>query len=211
MTPSPSPPTITPRRAGQLAIAVLVPVLAFGIGRCVGSPKPAPAAPSTIEVAPSPDVIVAVRDLARLETTEYHVERVIELADNQSRFFGLLHAKDALLLVAAGDVVAGIDLSKVQDSDVSIDWPHRTVRVSLPKAEIFSVAIDNARTHVVTRSTDVLASRVEALEGRARQEAESSMREGALAAGVLDRAQTGGGRAVKELLKALGFQVIDVS
>ncbi len=208
MTPSPSPPLLRSRRAAVAGVAIAA--AAFGLGRLIPSPRPAQGA-STLSVAPSPDVVMAVRDLARLETTEYHIERVIELKDTQSRLFGLVEAKDALLLVAAGDVVAGIDLSQIRESDVTIDWPRRTVRIALPKADIFSVAIDNERTHVVTRATDMLARRVEALEGRARAEAEASMREGALAAGVLDRAHEGAERAVKELLKALGFTVIDVA
>ena len=157
---------------------------------------------------PSPTVIMAVRDLARLETTDYHVERVIELADDQVRLFGLLHAKDALLLVAAADVVAGVDLAKIVDADLAIDWPNRRAHVHLPEPEIFSVAIDNARTHVVTRATDTLATRKEELEGRARSEAESSMRQAALEAGVLARANAGAERAVRELLRGLGLDAV---
>ena len=58
---------------------------------------------SSIEVRPTPNVIVAVHDLARLETADYHIERVIELADEQSRLFGLLRAKDALLPLDLGE------------------------------------------------------------------------------------------------------------
>ncbi len=41
-------------------------------------------------VRPTPSVITAVRDLARLETAEVHVEKVVDLTDRQSRFFGLI-------------------------------------------------------------------------------------------------------------------------
>ncbi|MBM4434817.1 MAG: hypothetical protein FJ028_06925 [Chloroflexi bacterium] len=51
---------------------------------------------------PSPSVVLAVRDLARLESVEYHVERVIDLRDRQSLLFGLVRTRDAILFVAVG-------------------------------------------------------------------------------------------------------------
>ena len=77
-------------------------------------PRPA-ASTSTTVVRSAPSVVVAVRDLARLESAEYHVERVIELRDQQSRFFGLITVEDAILLVAVGDVTAGVDLGLLRD------------------------------------------------------------------------------------------------
>jgi hypothetical protein len=180
---------------------------AFFLGRR-STESARPPSSSVITVVPSPNVIMAVRELARLETTDYHVERVIELADEQERLFGLVHAKDALLLVAAGDVVAGVDLSKASDADFTVDWPSRKARVHLPDPEIFAVTIDNTRTHVVTRSTDTLATRKEELEGDARREAETTMRQAALEAGVLVRAKRAAEHAVGELLRGLGFDEV---
>jgi hypothetical protein len=195
------------RRSAAFAAALVGCALgAFFVGRARPFAGDSKSGSSVVTVVPSPNVIMAVRELARLETTDYHVERVIELADDQERLFGLLHAKDAILLVAAGDVVAGIDLAKLADGDVAVDWPNRRATVHLPAPEIFSVAIDNARTHVVTRSTDTLATRKEELEGLARTEAESSMRAAALEGGVIDRAKGAGERAVREVLRGLGFE-----
>jgi hypothetical protein len=161
-------------------------------------------------VAPTPNVVLSVRDLHRVEGAAYHMERVIELTEPQSRLFGLVHAKDALLLVAVGDVTAGVDLDHLADGDVTVDWANKRVRIRLPEPEIFSVAIDNAKTHVYTRTTDVLASRSESLEGRAREEAEVSMRQAARDAGLLDRARAGAARAVTSLVRALGFTDVEV-
>jgi hypothetical protein len=205
----PSPATTSVPIWGIVAATASLALAAFFLGRAtLFEPHLPSMSTSAIQVTPTPNVIVAVRDLARLETADYHIERVIELADAQSRFFGLLQAKDALLLVAVGDVVAGIDLAKISDSDVKVDWPKRAVRIHLPAAEVFSVALDNARTHVVSRETDTFASRQEALEGRARSEAEGSMRTAATEGGVLDRAKSSGERAVRDLLRALGFETI---
>jgi hypothetical protein len=156
-------------------------------------------------------VVVAMRDLSRLETQSFHMEKVIELTDEQSRLFGLVQAKDAILLVAVGDVVAGVDLGQVGDADVRVDPADGTVHVDLPPPQVLTTAIDEAQTHVYSRSTELLASRKEDLEGLARKEAAAELEKGARAAGILDRARAGAERTVRALLQSLGFRVVVVS
>ncbi len=161
---------------------------------------------SHLELRPSPNVLVAIRDLARLETVAYRMERVIELSDEQTRLGGLLSAHDAILLVASGDVIAGVDLSQLRPADVVTDWPHRSVHLMAPAPQIFSLVVDNEHTHVHSRTTDVLAHRNVDLESQARQAAESAMRSGALEAGILTRAQRSAEQSLRSLLTALGFE-----
>ena len=82
----------------------------------------------------TPSVVVAVRDLARLESVAYHVERVIDVRDKQSLLFGLIKTEDAILLVAVGEVTAGVDLGDLRDGDVIADPAHGTARITLPPA-----------------------------------------------------------------------------
>jgi Protein of unknown function (DUF4230) len=158
----------------------------------------------------TPSVVLAVRELSRVESASYHMEKVIELTDQQSRLFGMVDAKDAILLVAVGDVVAGVDLSKMTDADVHVDAATDRVHVQLPAPEVFSSALDEAQTHVYERTTDTLAARNEQLEGRARQEAEKQMRQGAIDAGILGRARSSAERAVRGVLRALGFETVEI-
>lgn len=159
---------------------------------------------------PTTSVVVAVRDLARLETAEMHIERVIDLTDRQERLFGLVQAEDAILLVAAADVVAGVDLSELEEQDVQVDNEGRAVRLTLPTPRVLSTRLDSDRTYVHTRRTDALARRREDLETRARQEAERSMEAAALEAGLLDRARTNSGRTVEALVRSLGFRRVEI-
>ena len=190
-----------------MAAALLVALLSAGLVLLVQwvSSRGAPASARS-----TPSVVMAVRDLSRLESASYHVSKVIELTDEQSRLFGLVEAKDAILLVAEGDVVAGVDLSKVTDADVRVDAAHGSVRVRLPPPEVLSSSLDEGHTHVYERTTDVLASRNEQLEGKARQEAERQMRLGAIDAGLLTRARSSAERVVRGLLHALGFEVVEI-
>ncbi len=178
------------------------------LGRSTSSQEPAPA--STTVVEPSPSVVVALRDLARLEGAQFHIERVVDLREKQSRFFDLVQAEDAVLLVAAGDVTAGVDLSGLKEGAVSADRAQGRVTLVLPRATVTSSKLDNDRTYVHTRSTDVLAARRENLETKARQEAERTLVQAALEAGIVAKAEDSVARTVESLLRSLGYQKIEL-
>lgn len=156
----------------------------------------------------APAVISQVRELSRLEGVSYHVERVVDLRDEQRLLFDLVAADDAILLVASGDVVAGVDLGKLQPADVTIEG--RAVTLRLPRAEVFSARLDNARTYVHSRKTDLLAQRRESLETRARQAAEDTLRAAAEDAGIRERAEASVAHTVSSLVRALGFEDVRV-
>jgi hypothetical protein len=139
------------------------------------------------------------------------MERVIDLTEKQSQLFGLVETEDAILLVAAADVRAGVDLAKLGPADVVVDIEKRTARITLPPAEILSTALDAEKTYVHTRKTGVLARRRENLETRARQVAERTLAEAAREAGILARAEENATRAVRELVRSLGYERVVVS
>jgi hypothetical protein len=163
------------------------------------------------EVRPTPDVLLAIKSLARLETQSYHLERVVDLSDHESHVFGLVQAKDAILLVAVGDVVAGVDLEQVTAADVSTDWPSRRAVLRLPAPTVFSATLDEKATRVYSRTTDLLAVRHEDLEDRARTDAVKSMVKAAIDRGILDHAGAEAGRALTALLRSLGFTDVQIS
>jgi hypothetical protein len=165
---------------------------------------------SVTTVRASPPIVVAIRDLATLEAATYHMERVIDLRDSQSHLFGLFESEDAVLLVAAADVVAGVDLTTMRDGDVRFDWEQRTAEILLPPPIVLSARLDNDRTYVHTRSTDTLARRAETLETRARREAEQTLRDAAITAGILGRARENAARTVKTLVESLGYDQVEV-
>jgi hypothetical protein len=212
--PAASPPSAR-RRPPILGLVLL----AVGLGiaallvvllRRLDAPLLPPSSTTVTVVQPTPNVVVAIRDLARLESTTFHMERVVDLSDEQTHLFGLVAASDAILLVAVGDVVAGVDLEKLGESDVSADWTSRSAKVTLPAPEVFATRLDHDKTRVYRRKTDVLASRHEDLEERARREAVKGMEKAAIDAGILDRARAGTERAIRALLTALGFQKVTI-
>jgi len=187
--------------------------LAFAAKSCVTPVLPVipPLSSSVTVVRPTPNVLVAVKDLARLESASFHMERVIDLSDKQSHLFGLVESEDALLLVAVAEVSAGVDLQRLTTNDLVVDANAKRVQITLPAPEVFHAELDNSKTYVHTRHTGVLARRKENLETRARQEAERTLVEAALQAGLLSRASDNARRAVEGLVRGLGYEQVEVT
>jgi hypothetical protein len=197
--------------ASALALGLGAGVVLFTALRQIRTtPLLPPASSSVTVVRPTPDVLVAVRDLARLESASFHMERVIDLSDKQSKFFGLLNTEDAILLVAVAEVSAGVDLQKLTARDMVVDHETRSVTITLPAPEVLRAALDNQRTYVHTRRTGALAERRENLETRARQEAERTLVEAARQAGILNRAAENARRTVQALIHSLGYEKVEV-
>jgi hypothetical protein len=156
----------------------------------------------TPTIRPSPATIVLkIQNLSRLETAAYTVEKVITAEENQGPFGWLFG--DRLLLVAHGQVIAGVDLGKMQPSDIIVTADNRVV-VTLPAAEILVVKLDNQKSYVYQRDTGVFAGDVN-LETEARRAAENEILDAALEDGILKLAQDNAQNVVRSLLINLGF------
>lgn len=209
--PSEPPPARSSRALWVLSFVV---VLAIGVLAALGlgvrswlAPPPA----SVITVRPTATILLAVRDLARLETAEVHVEKVIDLADQQSRLFGLVEGTDAILLVAVGHGTLGVDLSKMAEGDVSMDAEGKTARLRLPAPELLGAGLDEKATYVYTRSTSLLARRNEQLEGQARREAVEAIKKAAVAPDMIARAKAQAERQLRALITKLGADRVEIT
>lgn len=78
-----------------------------------------------------------------------------------------MESEDAVLLIASGDVTAGVDLGDLWPGQVTVDADRLGVRVELPREKIFTVSLDSEHTFVHTRSTGLLAKRNDQLEAQA--------------------------------------------
>lgn len=157
----------------------------------------------TPTVLPDPVTVVReVRSLARLETIQYSLEKVITAETGQGPF-GFLFG-DRLLFVAHGVVIAGVDLGRMSPDDVEFDDLGRVI-LRLPPAEVFVTALDNEKSYVYNRDTGLLRHGDVELESAARRAAEMSLRQAALDDGILDQAQTNAEAYLYRLLRSLGY------
>jgi hypothetical protein len=153
--------------------------------------------------------ILQIRNLNRLETQSFSVERVVEAKIERGNPLDLL-LSDRLLLIASGDVIAGVDLAKLKDSDVTISPDGKTITLRLPPSEIFSKSLNNDRTRVYDRQTGIFAPDNKDLETQARSEAESEILQAACEGGVMQKAADEAKRSVEQFVRLLDFEVVNV-
>jgi hypothetical protein len=157
----------------------------------------------TPTVLPDPVTIVReVRALARLETIQYTVEKVI-IAETGQGPFGFLFG-DRLLLVAHGMVIAGVDLGRITPDDIWLDESER-VFIQLPAPEIFVATLDNEKSYIYDRDRGLLTRGDVNLESTARQAAEEEIRRAALEDGILEQAQINAENYLYRMMRALKF------
>ncbi|MGC9395985.1 MAG: DUF4230 domain-containing protein [Anaerolineae bacterium] len=147
-------------------------------------------------------VIEGVQTLSRLETASYQMEKVITAESGQGPL-GFLFG-DRLLLIAYGEMIAGVDVSYIGPADL-MTTDDGTVYVHLPPAEVFVATLDNSRTYVYDRRTGVAGMNMQ-LETAARQEAERLMLQAAIENGLLEKADENARDVLRSLLLGLGFR-----
>ena len=156
----------------------------------------------TPTILPDPVTIIHdVRSLARLETIQYTVEKVITAEEGQGTFSFLF--EDRLLLVAHGIVIAGVDLEKIAPEDMWLEGAVLNIR--LPEPEVFLATLDNDKTYIYERDTGILRGPNPDLETLARQAAEKAIGEAALEDGILDTARANAESYLMRLFLDLGY------
>lgn len=156
----------------------------------------------TPTVIPDPvSIIHAVRQLSRLETIQYSVEKVISAETGQGPF-GFLFG-DRLLLVAHGIVIAGIDLGKLTPDDLQVR--DGVLYVNLPDSEIFVATLDNEKSYIYDRDMGMLTHGDINLESAARISAEQEIEKTALEDGILDQARVNAESYLYRFFRNLNF------
>jgi hypothetical protein len=149
-----------------------------------------------------PAVLDRVRALARLETVHYQLEKVV--SGKSSGPLPDFLTSDRILLVAHGEVVGGVDLSKLRPEDVAVISDSVTIR--LPQPEILYSKLDNDKTYVYDRQTGVFTKPDPNLESQLRQAAEQQIVLAAQEDGILDRARDNAQQVLRTLVTGLGYK-----
>jgi len=156
----------------------------------------------TPTIIPDPITYInEIRALARLETIQYSIEKVItgEMGTGTfDTFFG-----DKILFVGHGTVIAGIDMEKLKPEDMRFE--NGVLTVKLPPAEVFIATLDNDKSYVYDRQTGILTKPDPNLETLVRQKAEEEILKAAIEDGILEHAQTNAEAYLLKFFAALGF------
>jgi hypothetical protein len=155
----------------------------------------------------SPVVVEGVRELDRLATVRVTESIIVTRESASENALDRLFSGEKVLLVAAGNVEAGVDLSGLGEDDVRVR--DETVTIRLPEPEVLSASLDEDKTRVYDRDYSPLNLRpdddlVEEARARAEERIEAAAREN----GILDTAQTNAERSVRAFVEALGFREV---
>ncbi len=150
-----------------------------------------------------PTVVTQIRRLARLESVSYTMDKMVS-GDRENRVLPAFLTGDRILLEVHGQAIAGVDLGQLSAADLRING--HAVHVHLPPAQLFTVALNDQKTHVYSRMTGILVPVDPSLEGEVREQAVEDLRQSALAAGILPTALQNACGTVQKLLLGLGFE-----
>lgn len=153
-----------------------------------------------------PTVVRQIQQLQRLETVSFTMDKIIS-GEHDSPYLPKFLVSDRLLLVVHGEVIAGVDLSKVQPADVIIQG--QSISLHLPGAQLLVTRLDNTQTRVYSRDTGLFSSPDPNLESEVRQEAERQLQEAAVQGDILKTADGNARSTISSLLQGLGFKKVD--
>jgi hypothetical protein len=177
--------------AGMFAAVVVVWLLFFQSGLRIDLSRPA--------------VVQRIQRLQRLETVVYSMEKIVT-GTQDNAYLPRILGGDRILLIVHGEVIAGIDLAKLDEA--KIDIKGRAIEIALPPAEVFSTRIDNEKTRVYSRETGLFTVPDPNLESEVRREAERQIRQAAIDGGILKTAAENGRANLSGLLDGLGFETV---
>ena len=154
-------------------------------------------------------VIKEMRELQRLETASFTIEKIIDAGSNQGNKLKEILFGDKLLLIAQGEVIAGFDLSQMGDNDIVVDDTKLTI--NLPKPQILFTRLNNEQTRVYDRETGIFSKGDKDLEAKAREQAELSIRAAACEGNILNQASENARKQLGALFSGLGFTEVTIA
>ena len=153
-----------------------------------------------------PVVVEGIRELDQLATVRW-TESVPVTKESGGDLLDRLFSGEKVLVIATGNVEAGVDLGDIHKGDVSVDGD--TVTINLPEAEILSASLDEEKTRVYDRDFSPLNFRpdddlVEEARLRAVKKIAASAREN----GILDTAEGNAEDSIHAFVTTLGFEEV---
>ncbi len=191
-----------------LAFVIVVLSIALGVGLAgVRVPLLGPLFARGTEITTGPVVVEGVQRLDRLATARWTGSVVVTKESDGGSLERLLTG-EKIVLVAAGEVEAGVDLASLGPDDVEVNGEKVTIR--LPAPEILSTRLDEERTAVYDRDQGLLRLHPdEAMVGEARRDAEEEITAAARENGILDYARENAEESIRAFVESLGFEEVE--
>ncbi len=153
-----------------------------------------------------PVVVEGVRELDQLATVRW-TESVPVTRQSGGDVLDRLFSGEEVLVIATGEVEAGVNLAEIGKNDVRVEGD--TVTMRLPEPEILSSSLDEGKTRVYDRDFSPLNVRpdddlVEEARARAIEKVEGTAREN----GILETAEANAEDSIRAFVTTLGFREV---
>lgn len=191
----------------RLAITGIALVVIFATGLFIGFAVTRlfinPAAPRLLNTSV---LLQQVQSLSELVTVKYIMEKVVVLEDPPKDTLSKLFAGESrVIMVASGVIKAGVDLSKLKDSDLQLHGTN--ISLTLPSSNIMDVYLDDKKTQILEHKTGLLRQYDHELQQAARRQAVDDMRRAAKYQGIINEADTRAKAELSRLFGSLGLKV----
>jgi hypothetical protein len=197
----------------RIGVTVVLSLIVLFVSACGSDDEVA--AEEVQEPTPTPtlneraeEIVRQLRSLMEIETAYHSAQTVIDVeteGGRLSRFF----TGDRILLIAHGNVIAGVDLGSLDGNSVEVFSDSR-IQVTLPDSQILISELDEQRTQIVDRDTGVFSGGDQELEAEAYEEAKRMIIQSACEHDILRRAADDADFRIRLLLQTMGFDDITV-
>ena len=153
-----------------------------------------------------PVVVEGIQELDQLATVRW-TESVPVTRETGGDILDRLFSGEQVIVIATGNVEAGVDLGDIHKDDVSVNGD--SVTIDLPKPEILSASLDEEMTRVYDRDLSPLNIRPDdQLVEEARLQAIQKIKGVARENEILDTAQQNAEVSIRAFVTTLGFDEV---
>jgi hypothetical protein len=151
-------------------------------------------------------VVEGIQELDQLATVRW-TESVPVTRETGGDILDRLFDGERVLVIATGEVEAGVDLGDIGKDDVSVNSD--TVTIDLPEPQILSASLDEEKTRVYDRDFSPLNVRPDDdLVEEARLQAVKKIRDAARENAILVTAEHNAEDSVRAFVTTLGFEEV---
>ena len=212
-TPTPTPATVARPTKSWPTVVTATPTVTRPPS---ATPTPTPTATSTPRPtntpAPTPTstptpILIDREELGKMVTIQYKLETVSVVEEKDALWIVRLFGDNKVVLVATGEVMAGVDMTSLSEEDVVVSGT--MVKLIMPPAEIFSVRLVPGESWVYDRKLNILKPNWQ-LELKAQEQAERSLRDWSIDNGILGQAEEVFTARIEAFLRRLGFTDVTI-
>ena len=172
------------------------------------TPTPRPTSTSAPTPTPTPTpILIDFEELGKLVTMQYKLQTVSVVEEKEDNWLNRLFGENKIVLVATGEVMAGVDMTLLAEKDILVNGP--AVRLIMPPAEIVSVSLIPGESWVYDHKLNILKPNWQ-IEQQAQEQAVVSLRQWSIKNGILEQAEEVFTTRIESFLRRLGFTEVTI-